>query len=335
MRTPWRAGRAGRGAVVFAVTFLVLVATGMAGMHRLPSLARYRAEVVAVSRPDPSWDVVLHGGGGHLDHTILWNAIGPAIENARRADVLFVGSSLMQFALPPNALRKFRRRTGVAAFSLALPFGEGYRFPLALIEKFDLRPRIVVANAFWFFKEDASPQAVRVRGEDRWAGVRTVWEAHLGTLLWPSASRVFPVFAARRPNRVLLRSSEDGSWMPVRWQVHAHAPVSTRPAPLAWDVRAAQRFRNALAARGIQLVLTCVPSFNMSCAPGSLFAMRMGLGVQALVPRVDAPLWTFDMVHLCPLSGKRFGRALLRELARLDTVRTLARARRPVKTTGL
>jgi hypothetical protein len=40
------------------------------------------------------------------------------------------------------------------------------------------------------------------------------------------------------------------------------------------------------------------------------------------------PLWTADVAHLCPLSGKIFGRALLRDLAQVDIVRSLAKDKR-------
>jgi hypothetical protein len=51
-----------------------------------------------------------------------------------------------------------------------------------------------------------------------------------------------------------------------------------------------------------------------------------------VTPTPDAPLWTGDLVHLCPLSGKRYGRAMLRELERVDAVRKIRRRPNPSRT---
>lgn len=51
-----------------------------------------------------------------------------------------------------------------------------------------------------------------------------------------------------------------------------------------------------------------------------LIALAVAIGVPAVAPQVDR-LWTSDFIHLCPLSGKRFARALLRGVDTLDVLR--------------
>jgi hypothetical protein len=319
MGTPWSTRPVGRAIGVFAAAFLVLLVAGFAGMRRIPALAFARQEVPPVRTADPTWTPVFFRGGAQLDQTILWNDIGSFMENARRADVLFVGNSQMQFALPAHELRAFTKRTGRSAFTMGLPFSEPCSFALELIEKFDLRPRLVVANIAGFFRPGRSRAANAAVRDGYWTGLTTVWEERLAAAVWPAASLVLPSFVTTRPAQSLLRSSANGAWMPVHWP-HGHLPARSNK-PLMVDFGLARRFRDALAARGTRLALVCIPSFAGDCGPESVQPLATKLGVWSLAPHVDGPLWTADLVHLCPLSGKRYGRALLRDVADLPVFR--------------
>jgi hypothetical protein len=319
MRTPWWNTRVGRATITSVGVFALLVAGGFAGMRRVPALGFARQEVPPLRQPDPGWAPVFFRGGQHLDHTIFWHAIGPSIEHARRADVLFVGSSTMQFAIPPHELRAFEKRSRVRAFSLGMP-GEAYPFALDLIGKFGLRPRVVVAS-FDSLRPFRSAEAVRVQATSHWTALTTVWEERLAAIVWPAASRLLPRFGTRRPTFALLRSSRNGTWMPLRWPNARY--TGTNPQALKWHVRHARIFRDALAARGAQLVIVCIPTRRIVCTPEALRPLAEYLRVPMVVPRVDWPLTFSDLVHLSALDGKRFGRALLRDLGRLGVVRGL------------
>jgi hypothetical protein len=288
-------------------------------------IAFARQETPFMRFPDASWFAVFYRGGAQLDHTILYNGLGSSIEHARRADAIFLGNSQMQFALPMHELREFERRSRVRPFSLALPFGEGYRFPFRILEKFDLRPGVVVVSVGRFFREDESPAALQVMREGWWGGWTQVAEERIAARIWPFASAVFPSFIALRPPWYILRSSDYGTWQPVAWP-HDHVAVTEVATDPSLAVPAAARLRSALARRGTQLVLTCVPTFRAVCSPASTRALAEKIGVRAVVPTVDR-LWTGDLAHLCPLSGKRYGRALLRELGELDVIRAMARGK--------
>jgi hypothetical protein len=152
-----------------------------------------------------------------------------------------------------------------------------------------------------------------------------MWEERLAMTIWPVASRILPSVAVRRPARHLLRSSRWGVWLPMSWP-HRHA-ATVRAAPMMPSLRViahARRVRDALARRGTELVLTCVPSARGGCSPEHAEALAVLIGVRSVAPRVPG-LWTSDFIHLCPLSGKRFGRTLLRAVGQLDAVRAAAR----------
>lgn len=326
MGGPWRSIPLGRATLAFGTILLILAAAGFAGMHLVPALAFSRQEAPRMRPPDPTWFPVFYRGGEHMDQTIFWNGFGESIESARRADVLLLGTSQILFAVRAHEMRAFEKRSGLSIFNLGFPFGEGYAFPLKLIERFDLRPAVVVVNVTEFFKHGESIPAAKAIRDGWWTGFTTVLEERLAAVVWPVASRVLPSYLATRASKGILRSSESGAWMPMRWP-HAHRRVGARPVPTEIDYPSARRFRRALATRGIALVLTCTPSVMQDCPPAAMRKIAAEIGATAVVPTVDRPLWTTDFAHLCPLSGKRFGRALLREVEKHPAVRAAAAQR--------
>jgi hypothetical protein len=162
-----------------------------------------------------------------------------------------------------------------------------------------------------------------------WSALATVLEERLAEAVWPLASRILPSFITPRPDRAILRSSDNGTWRTINWP-HRHVPVSGTVEPMAWRSRWAREFQAALAARGTQLVLTCIPSARFACGVFAAQPLAKALNVAAVFPRVDG-MWTTDLAHLCPLSGKRFARSLLRDLARLEVIRAVMRERHPAR----
>jgi len=309
-----------RALALSALLFAAFVVTGAALMQPGRPLAAARQVTPRVRFPGPDWFCVFYRGGAQLDHTYLWNDFASAVEGARTADVVFLGTSRMQFALPLHELRAFEKRTGLRAFSLALPF-EAAPFPLEIMAKFDLRPRVAVAEVDGFFAPERTIHATRVVEAGWWGGLASVWEERLAALVWPVAGRVLPSFVIRRPARYLLRSSAYGAWLPVDWPHRHGSPTAALVgSPPEETVAHARAVRDTLARRGVQLVLTCVPTGFGGCSPAWTRALADAIGVPAVTPPIEG-LWTTDFIHLCPLSGKRFARTLLREVGRLEALR--------------
>jgi hypothetical protein len=317
MRTHWWSTPQGRALGLFGAVFGAIVAAGMTLMQPGGMLAFAHQVTPVVRHPGPGWFCVFYRGGAQLDHTYLWNDLASAMEGARHADVVFLGSSRMGFALPFHELRAFEKRSRVRAFSLALPF-EPCVFPLEILEKFDVRPRVAVAEVDGFFAEARTIHASRVVDEGWWVGRTTVWEEDLAAAIWPVASRLLPSFVTRRPAHYLLRSPTHGAWLPFEWPHHHAAPTAPIAGePPARTIELARGVRDALAERGTQLVLTCVPTGRGGCSPSYAQALADAIGVPAVTPPI-AGLWTTDFIHLCPLSAKRFARTLLRGVGELD-----------------
>ena len=114
--------------------------------------------------------------------------------------------------------------------------------------------------------------------------------------------------------------SENCRWLPVNWTHRHGVTVSSTGLPREGVIVHARGVRDALARRGTQLVLTCVPTGLGGCSPAYARALADAIGVPAVTPPIEG-LWTTDGIHLCPLSGKRFARTLLRDLGKLEMLR--------------
>ena len=135
----------------FAVTLAAVVAMGQVAGTQLArrfGLGRMVMEDLppAYEFPEPDdWYVAYDEFG--LDHYILYYGLDESIERARRADVLVVGNSQVGYAFPKNMLSRSDLETGFTFYNLGFGYDERSAFILALIEKHDLRPKFVIANA--------------------------------------------------------------------------------------------------------------------------------------------------------------------------------------------
>ena len=264
----------------------------------------------------------------HLDHWRLWHGMGASMENARRAQLLLVGTSRVQFAATREQWREFTAATGLRTFALGMGYGERSPMVLGLIERFDLRPEIVVANATSFFSDTPTDFAATVMAASAWDAWKTVFEREAGSLVRHGLLGWIPhrSFRALRSAAVVYRSPEDGAWF-VRRQTQRPTPVDERPEPGRFvriapeELRAAVRFRDALAARGAKLVLAYVPTreHNAIQRDAARELARL-LGVPLVAPVVEG-LGTRDGDHLSDESQARFGRAFIGALEALPEIR--------------
>ncbi|MCP4397464.1 MAG: hypothetical protein GY801_09235 [bacterium] len=118
-----------------------------------------------------------HSRQPELSQAILYHDLDDSMENARRADVIFIGDSRMPLGLREEFLMPRAEEIGVKLFSLGFGHVEKAKFGLALIRKFDLRPRVVVvAGGPFVFKDaysDVGEQAVRMT---RWDAMKHWFE---------------------------------------------------------------------------------------------------------------------------------------------------------------
>lgn len=261
-------------------------------------------------------------GFGDYEHGVYYYGLQPeAVAQARKADVLFFGTSRAQLALSTTALTQFFATQTVKPYLLGFGYDEPGAFPLALIKKHELKPDAIVILADPFFR-DRTTGHVRVSSKDwfRWRVITELYEytmkrgmIAMGTTLcnlWPS--RCTPTWAS------VYRSSQDGTWQTFAFDYSKRTPITGQTsttytaAMAAADLPFAERF---IAATGVSR--GCVV---LSAAPGPLvnsdaYLTEMGrlLGVRVALPKLDS-LTSFDGNHLSPESAERWSAALLQEI---------------------
>ncbi len=281
--------------------------------------------------PDPQdWYVAYDDFA--IDHYILYHGLDESIKYAREADVLFLGNSQVAYGFPKSVLKQGELITGLRFYNLAFGYDEGGKFIQSLIEKQDLRPRIVVVNAgsfdeHNFFTPRVSEFGQRVMRSSSWEARKTVWEWKLTWLIRHSRPfegladwRVLrPPFRIWIPRFIISRSISSGSWFAIREHPRP-IPVGSPPVDVSEEVKQideeilsnALEFKRALAKRGTDIVLTSVPNPDYWSPRLEVASLAAALEVPFISPVVDG-LMVRDGAHLDDESAERFGSRFIKE----------------------
>lgn len=81
------------------------------------------------------------------DRDILYNGIGESIENLRKADIVILGHSVLQFAIRSELIDEFQKKHNVRIFNLTNPGVASGEFARRLIRKWKINPKIWLINA--------------------------------------------------------------------------------------------------------------------------------------------------------------------------------------------
>lgn len=310
-------------AVVFGLVFAALATLTSAAWMTMPGLDRRIKHIVLAERP-PGLDYYLaHDRGGHLDHHVLYHGTDPvAMSHLKDADILFVGTSRMMFAIRSRILTPWAIAHGVDYYALGFGHRDGDQWVLDVIRKHDLRPRLVVVNVDGFFGNDRSPWADRVRKDSAFGAYKAQLEGELGHEARRAIHQIIPNwldlygrpgFAFGR-EFIAYRSRENGTWAISPWpqpsmeapaQDYGTGPVGNRVA------EAARAFKSELDRRGAHMVLTYVPTPQDE--GGNPVAIGALLGVPVVGMNVDG-LTSHDGSHLSEESAVFWSRRLVQDL---------------------
>ena len=241
------------------------------------------------------------------------------MEEAMRADVLFLGNSRILCAINNDALSRYSEESGDACFNLGFGYDEGSSFALGLIEKYDLRPRIAVVNcdvSFWgspsiVAGDVMSKNGLKVRAEV--VEFKAAWKLRRLIHQW------VPKLVAPE-NIAIWRGRETGAWI-VRFNEKKESAVSYMTEEPDRDLMAklmhsVSQFQKALSSRDTKLVLTLVPSDHSNVTIVKRIARA--LGISTLLVSDDDLLTTFDGDHLDHGSSQVFAESILMQLLELD-----------------
>jgi hypothetical protein len=311
-------------ALLFACALGLLVAATAGVWTSRPAMGR-GANITRAERPSDDYYLALDRAG-HADHHVLYfGTDAVALDHLRRADVLLLGNSRLMFAARPRVLDAFFAARSLRYYVLGFGFREGDRFPLDIIEKFDLRPRLVIVNADGFFTGAYSDFAREVRSDTPIGAWQLQRESEIGHEVRRVVHQLVPnwIDLFGRPGfpwmqeLVIYRSRTNGTWQLSPW-AEGRSRVSSRdpeqPPLSPPEVEAAHRFKAVMDRRGARMVLTYVPTSRPLGGGPALFADLLGV---PLVLAEPPGLRTEDQDHLDEPSAVAWTVAFVRELERV------------------
>lgn len=310
MRRRWR---------LAALTLLAFAACALAGWAgwKKTSASAYLMDIVSSDDPPPH-HYLAHARGGHIDHHVLYHGIDDAsVEAMQAADVLLMGNSRLMFALRGDALRQYFLPRGLRPFALGFGHLEQHEFPLAIFERFDLHPRIVIANVDNFFGGVPSPWSQRVIRDTAFDAWKLRYEAEAAYRTRRLLHRVVPhvpeLWLEQR-EFILHRSRRDGAWF-VATNFGRGLPLMDfydgRDALRPHNITLGRAFKARVEAAGAQLIFVLIPGRDVSLTAAQMLADQ--LDVPLVAPRVEG-LRSMDASHLTDDSARRYALELFRAL---------------------
>jgi hypothetical protein len=316
-----------RSAALAIGTFAALTALSVLVRESPPFLGR---RTWVADAPIPAGgEYYLAAYKGEFDQLIFHNQFCSVRDGLERADVLFLGNSRLMFALSDGGVMRSLRGRGVRGYALGFGHGERNRFAEDLIVKYDLRPRLVVANADRFFTDDYSDTAREAVGKGRFDAMKAYFEFRAGFWARRGLRQLVPHLVdllRDRSHGVVFRSRADGTWLlcstPERGRPFVDGESPARPG--GREVEIAARFKAMVEGRGGRLVLAHVP--NPETPRSVSRAIAESIGVPLISPGVEG-LESHDGSHLCKRSIGRFAAAFSEGLGRELEAHPLAGAR--------
>jgi hypothetical protein len=289
----------------------------------LPGFAGRIKHISAADRPPGPEYYLAHDRGGHLDHHVLFHGTDPeAMARLKEADILFVGTSRMMFAIRSRVVTPWAIAHDVKYYALGFGHRDGDAWVLDVIRRHDLRPKLVVVNVDGFFGRARSEWADRVRRDSVFGAVKAQLEGEIGHEMRRAIHQVIPnwIDLYGRPGFpfgsefIAYRSRENGTWRVSPWP----APQMSAPAEdygvgeVGERILApARAFKEELERRGARVVLTHVPTPDPS--GGNPVALGAILGLPVVGMGVDG-LTSHDGSHLSEESAVFWSRRLVDDL---------------------
>jgi hypothetical protein len=280
---------------------------------------------------DGAWYRNYEPGFESQDPEIFFDGIGRSIENARRADIIFLGTSKLIFGTDWRLFEKFEREHHLRMFNMALAGVAGGEFSLRIINKWGLRPKLWVINtdrytedpSTGFFHMDLS--SAQGFGSSATARVVNYTNAHAIRNVVGRNVRWRLKMAIGLLKYAPYRSAKTGNWYLDDWPnfgLSSNPPIAPRfvgvCAAATVEVDEARRFLSAL---GGGAVLIQVPS-AFACAQ-RVHEIAAALNVRALT----APAAQFTSGdgggHLDGVSARKYTAQLFAWLEQLPEFRRL------------
>ncbi len=302
--------------LVFVGTFAVLLGISRAARSLGWWNLNWVPPVIATIPSSDDYYMASYRGG--VEHYMVYQGFGGIHEHLKRADVLFLGNSRMQFGWPRESLEPFFASRHLNYYQMGFGYKEPSPLPLAIIRKYDLHPKWVVINVDPFFTDAPSDMGADVLSTTAFEAFKFRLE-HIGgfyaqrwvhwvvpALNHKNQPQDWPYFRSIRDGTVLLAASP---------KLHAPVPPQTWPES-DWqkNLAPARAFKAEMDRRKIRMVFTVDPMPSAHTALG----LSASLGnVSVLIPDRTNNLYTFDGIHLEADSAKRYADEFLEQFGKL------------------
>jgi hypothetical protein len=271
---------------------------------------------------------------GFYEQGAYWFDLEPkAIEHLKKAEVLFLGNSRAQFGFSTDNIRDYFNQRGIPFYAMGFSYGESSDFAIAMIERYQLKPKMLVIDADPFFNTGYTGAINDVFDQSgsfldrglRWVRVRLdfLTKSYFNRSQ-PRLCDLFPRLCSSEFKSV-YRSEKDGTWI---WRdVYAPAEFNSIPnepkqhvlgVDLAIDLQyVAKGFMARVGVRPECVVLTQVPNVLHDWKAYNDEMARI-IGAQVVFPELPG-LSTIDTSHLTWSSAQRWSEAFLHEADPLIT----------------
>jgi hypothetical protein len=246
---------------------------------------------------------------GDFDHGAFWYALdAPSHAAAAEADVLFLGSSRLQFAMSGKPMTEWSKSASVRPFLLGFGGTENVQYFGPLLERLRPGAKAYVINVDRFFDDRLTimtadilrdPEAAeRYRNKHRW---QSPHQQICSMAPWVCGNAV-----------AIFRTRQTGAWTRLgKGNFVASGTSDGVPQDQQrWPefIRQARGFVAKLPVPRECIVLTMVPTFQSRTAEARAIAAALELPL--VLPTVDG-LRTFDGSHLDAPSADRWAKAFL------------------------
>ena len=315
-RMPARDRSAIRAIALAVVTFGVCLLLGW-GLWKLTSLRRFTLEIATAADP-PAGHFLAHDRGGHVDHHVLLHGMDDdTLRNLREADVLLMGNSRLMFAIRGDALRQYFVMRGLRPFALGFGHEEQHRFPLEVMRRHGLRPKVVIANVDNFFGGVTSAWGERVLRDTAFDAWKVEFESTTSHRVRRALHQVVPHLPDLWDDErefIIYRSERDGAWF-IATHFGRGARLETfyrgRDTLRQHNLELARAFKAAVEASGARLIFALVPGRDVSLTHAQMLAGAVG--VPLVAPEVT-DLRTMDGSHLTDESADRYASVFFQHL---------------------
>lgn len=254
--------------------------------------------------------------GGYEHGAYFLETEPAAVESLKKADVLFLGNSRMQFAFSTeSALRAFKDRATSGFHLLGFAYGENYLFPLAVMSKLKITPKaLIVSVDDRFFLKTQSPAAFFVTAQ---RGARNNYEAKILKQLWHQrlCSESSPIRSLCGELGSIFRSRATGFWYTKNFRksedkqfLDAHGIDAKTIETL---IAGGKDFLARVGVRKDCIIFVSTPLQEWSSDSGAELARRLGT---TFVSGPERRWVTIDGSHLVPESAEAWSGEVLEKI---------------------